>query len=63
MKITVDNETCIGCGMCISVCPEVFECADDGTKSVCKLDDIPEDLKEKVSEASDVCPVDAISEE
>ena len=47
MKITVDNETCIGCGMCISVCPEVFECADDGTKSVCKLDDIPEDLKEK----------------
>lgn len=49
--------------MCISVCPEVFECADDGTKSVCKLDDIPEDLKEKVSEAIDVCPVDAISEE
>lgn len=24
MKAVVDKETCIGCGLCPSICPEVF---------------------------------------
>jgi ferredoxin len=30
MKVTVDEEECIGCGVCVSVCPDVFELNDDG---------------------------------
>ncbi|MDN5359494.1 MAG: ferredoxin [Thermotogaceae bacterium] len=29
-KVTVDKDTCIGCGVCESLCPEVFKMADDG---------------------------------
>ena len=60
MKVKVDQESCIGCGMCIDICPKVFEYDDEG-KSVCKLEEIPDDLSEKVNEPADVCPVSAIS--
>ena len=60
MKVKVDKEACIGCGMCIDICPKVFE-YDYGGKSVCKLEEIPDDLSEKVNESADVCPVSAIS--
>lgn len=59
MKVTVDQEVCIGCGMCIDICPEVFKFNEDSKSEV-----IPEanfeDLKEKAEEAKEVCPVDAI---
>lgn len=29
MKVTVDKETCIGCGLCESNCPDVFEMKDN----------------------------------
>lgn len=62
MKVMVNQETCIGCGMCIDVCPELFRINDDD-KSECDLDKIPPELESKVIEACDVCPVDAIETE
>jgi ferredoxin len=34
MRVTVDEESCIGCELCAETCPEVFEMADD--KAVAK---------------------------
>jgi len=58
MKIVVDREKCIGCGTCVSLCPDCFE-MKEGKSSVkaevekcdCNLDEVIES-----------CPVEAISE-
>ncbi|MDI7261777.1 MAG: ferredoxin [Thermodesulfobacteriota bacterium] len=58
MKVKVDEETCIGCEVCVDTCPEVFEMADDKARP--KGDEVPEDVVKSCREAADNCPVEAI---
>jgi ferredoxin len=56
--VKVDANKCIGCGLCVSICPKVFELGKDGKSHVKKGD------KGKVGceeEAKNSCPVGAIS--
>ncbi|MHA1743251.1 MAG: ferredoxin [Candidatus Heimdallarchaeota archaeon] len=56
--VKVDSSKCIGCGLCASICPKVFEIGNDGKSHV------KEGYKEKVGceeEAAKGCPVGAIS--
>jgi ferredoxin len=62
MKGFVDKDTCIGCGLCPSLCPEIFEMDDDG-KAVAKNVEIPEDTVDSAKEAEESCPVEAITVE
>ena len=61
MRVTVDEETCIGCELCAETCPEVFELKDD--KAVAKMEEVPEELVESCREAAEECPVEAIQVE
>jgi len=61
MRVTVDEETCIGCGLCAETCPEVFEMNDD--KARVKVDEVTEDVIDSCKEAVENCPVEAIQEE
>ena len=54
MDASVDKEKCIGCGACVSVCPDGFEMDDDG-KSIVKSTECS-----CLEEGKSVCPVDAI---
>lgn len=61
MKVYVDKDTCIGCGLCESICPEVFKMTDDGTAEAIE-DELPDFLASAQSAASS-CPVSAIKVE
>lgn len=59
MKAHVDQETCIGCGNCVGVCPEVFTMGD--SKAYCPCEQVPAECEESAQDACDSCPVAAIS--
>ena len=58
-KVTVDESTCVGCGLCSQACPEVFELKDDGLAHVIAHECASCDLKEVASQ----CPVESIKVE
>lgn len=59
MKAIV-NESCIGCGLCIGACGQVFTMGGDGMAHGSEFDEV---LLDQVQEARDGCPVSAISVE
>lgn len=59
MKATVDKHLCLGCGICVDVCPEVFE-MDDDNKAQAKVNPIPPETEGNCREAADQCPESAI---
>jgi ferredoxin len=57
MKQVLIEDSCVGCGSCVEICPEVFEL--DGEAAVVKRDaDLS--LNKKIVEAAEACPVEAI---
>ncbi len=59
MKVAVDRDICIGCGSCVSICPDVFQLDDEGFSSVIAQPDANNESSAR--EAADNCPVGAIS--
>jgi len=62
MKAHVDKDTCIGCGLCPSICPDVFSMNDDG-KAVAIEGDVPSEHEDGAKEGEESCPVNAIEVE
>lgn len=60
MRAYVDPELCIGCGLCPSLCPEVFYMENDDLARAKDIE-IPKEADESAKNARDNCPVDAIS--
>lgn len=56
------NDDCIGCGLCVSLCPGVFTMADAGTARAIEGEAAQKTL-ETALEARDGCPVSAIEAE
>lgn len=57
MKVRI-NEDCIACGLCVDICPGVFEMGEHfaQVKKGCDIDK----HKDLVIQASEECPVTAI---
>lgn len=60
MKKVWVEDSCVACGACVDICPEVFELEGDiaSIKAGAKLDD-----NDTIIEAAEACPVEAINYE
>lgn len=58
-KISV-NSACIGCGICASIAPDVFEMDNETGMSVVKDGAFSEEDLTKAKEAQEACPTGAI---
>jgi len=60
MKVHVDTQVCAGFGVCLGLCPEVFELHDDGY-AIVLVSKVPAELEDQVQLAVSQCPANAIS--
>lgn len=59
LRARVDADKCIACGLCIEVCPAVFEAEDDG-RAVVRIAAVPPEEDDACRNAAAQCPVEAI---
>jgi ferredoxin len=59
LKAKVDADTCIGCGLCVSICPEVYKMEDD--KAIIIGSSVAKDNEECAKKGAEDCPVTAIT--
>lgn len=57
--VSVNRDTCIGCGGCSGIAPSTFGLDDEGKSVILATAD--QDTKETVADAARSCPVGAIS--
>jgi len=60
MKVFVDPDICMGCGVCETIAPLVFELGEDGIAKVL-VDIVPVELEADVRQAVEECPEEAIA--
>ena len=52
------NDNCIGCGLCVSQCPDIFTMTEEGVAAA--RDSFSPEYAPLVREAAEGCPVNAI---
>jgi ferredoxin len=60
VRVHVDNEMCVGTGICEATAPDLFEVGDDGISHVLK-DEVPAELVAAAREAAENCPTRALT--
>ena len=61
MKVRVKPEVCVGHGMCVLACPEIFKLSDEDGHAYVTTEQVPPELKDAVEQAVRGCPESAIA--
>jgi len=59
MKVTIDANLCVGCGLCTEMCPDVFKM--EGDKAVVLREPTTPRAEADCRDAKEQCPVFAIT--
>lgn len=59
MTAKVDGNVCNGCGLCETMCPEVFAIRED--VAIVLVDEVSQEVRKPCLEAAECCPVQAIA--
>lgn len=59
MKVIVDDDACVGCGLCLHICPEVFEMEYERSRVIPGI--IPSRIEPLCRDAVNECPASAIT--
>ncbi|MDR1509325.1 MAG: ferredoxin [Synergistaceae bacterium] len=62
MNVNIDFDSCIGCGVCMQICPAVFGLDDDAGKALLLNEEAISGHEELIKEAMDSCPIGCINE-
>ena len=57
MNVMIEDG-CVSCGLCIEICPDVFEMGED--TAVVKISPVPEQFVKDTIDAAEQCPVEVI---
>jgi ferredoxin len=71
MRVWIDQDLCVGNGICEEICPEVFQLTDgaiayvrDGARLLAKGQDgianVPREFEQSVVDAAEECPAECI---
>lgn len=58
-KVEVDQNLCVGCGMCTQQNEEYFAFGEDGLSHVIK-EEVPSEDVDNIKESVEICPTEAI---
>lgn len=59
MKVKVDEDLCLGCGICEGLAPDVFSLANEPFAEVL-VDVVPAEMEDDVRQSAEECPEEAI---
>ena len=59
MKLSI-KDFCVRCGICIDICPELYEMDYEGDVIRIRVDEVPDELMDRAKESIRDCAVSAI---
>lgn len=60
MRVRVNDDRCVGHGMCFMACPQVFQLSDEDGHASVVAETVPDVYQDAVRQAQQSCPEQAV---